>query len=212
MKLKFWLTALLYVSLSTLLGASGGQSLPMGALPAQSSQLASDNFPGTSLSGNWTVLTSVFSVVSGVATDNASAIGSAYWNAVSFPANQYSQGSMFVSYIYGAGVGVRIQSTTPVASPGYGYFCYWRFNDQLVHLDVSSPSGVTSLGTISEPSVTTGTVIKATAVGSTISCYLNGISVLSTTDSTWAAGHAGIFSNSSTPGNEGISNWSAGAD
>lgn len=218
MKIRLWVSAFLLLPLGALLGAGSGQSIPMGALPSTSGLLVSDNFSGSSLSSNWTTLVGSFTVSSGVAGsgDNTATWASTYWNHDTFPANQYSQAVMQCG---GAGcyawamVAVRMQSTASTYPRAYscgsssGSSGVWYHTVYLFREDGTTQTALTSSST----TVNNGDVLRASAVGTTITCSVNGSVVISFTDSTYSSGQPGIITGSATPLGQGLKTWQAGS-
>lgn len=217
MKLRWLILICLLLILAVLVGAAG-QSVPMGAMPRATALVVSDNFPGSSLSANWTVVTDSFVVSSGIAGGvTSSKWSTAYWSHDAFPANQYSQmvpaagagGSNFW-----VGASARVQPTTDPTTP-YGYMCgggggVWAGSVFLYRMNGGSSTLLTTESTTGAPN---GSTLKISAVGSTISCYVNGTQVLTTTDSTYATGQPGFTeaTNGTSPMALGASTWQAGS-
>jgi len=218
MKVRWALSIFLTLQLGNVLG-SFGQSIPTGSLRSPSGLTVSDLFAGTSLSSNWTPVVGSLTVSRGLAgsADNATTWATAYWNHDSFPANQYSQAALqggSAGHYAWAAVAVRVQPTTGT-DRGHDYFCgsssgsggVWQGT---VYLIKGAGSTFT---TISSASATLhdGDILRASAVGSTISCAVNGANVIIITDSTYSSGQPGFVAGSATPFGQAITGWSAGA-
>jgi len=158
-----------------------------------SSNLATDNFPGSSLSGNWTVANSSFVVSGGNASANTfSTRAWAFWNGVTFPNDQSSQVTI------GTSTGVDGDEGVVVRAQGSGLNGY---------LMTCTPSGAvtpvcsiykavsgsyTQIGSSHVGGVHPGDAIRLDATGTTITGYLNNVSIASGTDSTYSSGQPGI--------------------
>ena len=159
---------------------------------------ATDNFPGTSLSGNWTVGSGAFAVnANAVSTNNNLVVSSAWWNASSFTNDQYAQATVLSLAGDGGGPAVRLSGTS-------GYMAYFNVSG-LYLIDVVTTS---ILATYAAPTV--GQVVGISAVGTTITAYVNGVAVGHVTSSTYASGAAGLAGYDSVGYTSTYGSWSAG--
>lgn len=171
---------------------------------------ASDNFSGTSLDSNWTVQAGGFSVASGVVSSTAGNNDSAaYWNADTFPNDQWSQ--ITVNAVVNDWVGVLVRASGTGSTRNFYAFRAtsssnvpeWEITKEVAGVYTSLASGNTPAG------VATGDVMKLVVQGSTLTGYINGVAVTPTaTDSSLASGSAGIYEYGTSPG---LTTWSGGA-
>ena len=170
--------------------------------PYSHAAVKSDTFPGSSLSSNWTVVTGAFSVASNTVYGNNSGANSlAYWNAYDPGADQYSQATL-TSVGAGSPQGPAVRIQTGSTS---GYYCKCTSAScQLYRMD----SGTESFLGTSAPNAA-GDVIKLNITGSSLTCYKNGSSIITATDSTYSTGKPGIFANGNTSVNP-MGTWSTG--
>lgn len=166
-----------------------------------------DNFPGSSLSANWTVSTGAFAIASNLYTGNsAAAIAVAYWNAGTAPNDQFAQMTIGGTPATGGDVGVVVRWQSGSAS-GYA-------------LDVTSAganlraytSGSSALLASATITVSPGDVFKLDVQGTTLNAYQNGVGITGLTgitDATYASGQGGIFAYDNQ-GNQKAGTWSAG--
>jgi len=173
------------------------------------STLASDDFNranNASLGSNWTTRDGLgsFSISSNQAsstTDNSAA----YYNAVSFPADQWSQctvASPGGADNSGAGPAIR-QNTSGVDS---GYDCYtWSGGAGVWLANGGSYTKIASLtGTVAN-----GSVVYMEAQGTTITVKVGGTSIGSFTNGTLSTGKPGIQYGQGGS-NDNLDNWSGG--
>jgi len=182
--------------------------------------LASDTFPSAQnpIAGNWTncsnsgaggLKIASAGAVETIITNSALGQG-AFYNAVSFPNDQWS------SIVVGAksngqylGPGVRVTST---GSPGFEWDGYWFAIEGAggaVIQRVASSGGTTIASGVSALSV--GDVLTLWVVGTHLTAYHNGVSILTATDSTYTSGAAGMnmYSPTSITTNQ-IASWQGG--
>jgi hypothetical protein len=159
------------------------------------SVLATDAFNrSTGLGANWTAvpgLTGPFTIVSnlyaaGVPGQNSSGC---YWNAASFPADQYAQGTIILQ-ASGGGPIVRVNASTGehyeviVDNPGASAtIALYRF--------APGPSW-TLLGSTTS-ATTVGDVLRLEVQGSTLTAFLNGVVKVTGSDGTLTSGAAGLY-------------------
>jgi hypothetical protein len=116
-----------------------------------------------------------------------------------FPANHFAEATVHVAAGYDAKDSHEIElllrfQITAHSARGYEINCGWngaysqivRWNGPLNDFTYLTPSGP-GFGALAE-----GDVIRATAVGSTITVYKNGAQVMQATDATWADGDPGV--------------------
>lgn len=186
---------------------AGNTNVPMAPVTSGGSSLSlSDNFPGSALSANWTVLEGTFSVGSAavfMATHGADSRALAYWNANSCPNDQYSQG---VAYSGGTssplGVAVRIQGS---GENYYGFYCTsstWTLFKVVAGTATTLDSGSHAL--------TTNDILYLQAQGSTLTAKINGTVVSTKTDSSFTSGQPG-FASEGTSSSNGLKTWTAGS-
>lgn len=175
------------------------------AEPAFATLPASDNFSGTTLDANWTIRTGTFQVASGVVSSTTSGESDAIWNADTFPNDQWSQITA-ESNTTGDYEGVILRANSSGSMTYYG--CRGNASgggSVEIYKEISGT--YTSLITHAT-TFGTGSVLKCTVVGTTITLYVNGTQVTQTTDSSITSGSAGIFLYGTT---SSLGTWSAGA-
>lgn len=172
-------------------------------------QLASDNFnradAGT-LGANWTTITGFTSlrVTSNQATTDGDPQGNRY-NAVTWPANQYSQVTLksFISVGAGKGFGVVARAATGAET---AYLAFGNTSGLELYKVVATV--FTQLGTSATVPVVND-LLYIEAKGTAIKVFLNGVQKISVTDSAIASGNAGLFA-----GDDGLhpagDDWSGG--
>jgi hypothetical protein len=138
-----------------------------------------------------------------------------------FPANHFAQATVHVASNYTPPSSHEIEllvrfEITAHNARGYEINCGWngaysqivRWNGALNDFTYLNPTGP-GFGVLAE-----GDVIKATAVGSTITVYKNGTQVMQVTDATWGDGNPGMgmfIRPGGTPKNYCYTAFSAGA-
>jgi F5/8 type C domain len=157
--------------------------------------VASDNFnrAGPSLGANWTV-TGSLSILSNAIQGQSAGDNFAAWTANTFNNDQWSQVTV-TTITNGGGPAVRI-------SGGNFYNC---FANGTVILIINQAS--THLATLTQ-TVSNGDVLRMDAIGTALTCSLNGNIVLSVTDSGNTSGSAGLYINNSN--GMVLDNWSGG--
>lgn len=180
--------------------------------------LASDNFNRSNenpLSGGGNWLTSTGETPLQITSDfvSCTTLGGntnyQYYNGgISWPNDQYSQVQLTTNVANSgtsSGCMVRISATTAT------FYTASIINGNLVLSKVVAGS-FTSLATVSY-SFTNGDVMLFQVVGTTLSCYMNGVLKTTTTDSSITSGFPGIFmqTNTGTTGNVNSDNWSGGS-
>ena len=183
----------IFITLLLLLaGQTGNRQIPVGTAGYN------DNFPGSSLSGNWTCYTtgtwgrpsvasnSVSSSV-GVSPSVNSLCG---YTGGSFGANQTSQATVGTN----GGTGYQDQGVcihvTPASGNGYCWNGATTGSSDVVRIAAGVP---TNIGGYCGATYTAGDVIKIANVGSSISVFKNGVQQCSSvTDSTYTTGYPGF--------------------
>jgi hypothetical protein len=138
-----------------------------------------------------------------------------------FPANHFAQATLHVAGNYTPPSSHEIElllrfKITANSARGYEINCGWggaysqivRWNGALNDFTYLSPTGP-GFGALAE-----GDVIKATAIGSTITVYKNGNQVMQVTDATWTDGNPGMgmfIRPGGTPKNYCYTQFSAGS-
>ena len=189
--------------------------------------LATDNFTRANanpLSGNWTVMFSgsqggnswgTLQIVSNAAEPSVINVNGVEWyNGVTFPPDQWAQVTV-VSAITTSnnfcGPATRI-SMTGTAATFYQFAAQASVGNNTWFLQKVIAGVATTLQTASLPGVTAGDVLLMIARGSSITCYRNGVLVLSANDSSITSGAAGIYSFDSTSTSATtMSPWSGGS-
>lgn len=174
--------------------------------------LVSDNFTranAASLGANWSNglgASLSIAILSNQAATPASGPGIEYWSANAFTSNQFSKMTLsnmvaaFNDEAYARGSN----------SAATAYFCGLRqsvdASDYVVRKLVANTQTVLYDGL---PAVTVGDVIELDAVGTTITCKVNGSVIFSGTDSSISGGSPGIYVNNGAS-LAVISHWSGG--
>ena len=167
-----------------------------GAETGATQQLASDDFNRANenpITGNWTSGTSTFTdpqivsnVVQGV---TASADGSAFYNAITWPDDQYAELKITSLNVPGdGGPAVRLS-----AADKTGYiFSVDTNGTQYNIIKYVAGSGTNLSGTIGRTFIV-GDIVRIEARGSSISVFHNNVQFFSVADGSIAAGNAGLF-------------------
>lgn len=176
-------------------------------------QLATDNFnradSPSGLGANWTTPAgnTAFPLVSNEANfgTNAASTFNSYYNAVSFPADQYSQAAVgtfrVTSASEGGGPSVRANSGT---SNVYVVAC----NTSATLLVKFVGGSATALG--SAAASATGDVLKLAVSGTSLQAYKNGVSIVGPiTDATLSSGSAGLWGYGSSSSGA-LDSWEGG--
>jgi hypothetical protein len=180
-----------------------------------SAQLATDNFTRTaenplSDGGKWTEQTGSGGTLKTTGTQveavTASTLSFYYWNNISpWANNQYSE--MTVGTLTGANYLIPSVRMDTATNSGYMLEVEGTGNVFIV----SFASAVqTPLANISGLTINSGDVFRLSAAGSTLRAYQNGKLLLQATDSTYAAGAAGIGIYAPTIANATSSLWAGG--
>lgn len=159
---------------------------------------ATDNFTGvdgtqlTTYSGNWTLNSGDFDIQSNaLAADGPAAECGAHWNADSFDADQYAEGTLVALADETIGMGVSARCDTGGAATFYGYY----FEDTDLHWLFKLVLGVwTQLGSTGS-GASVNDVVRIEVDGTTITPKINGsldTDIGAQTDSAIASGAAGV--------------------
>jgi hypothetical protein len=156
---------------------------------------ASDNFNRANenpLAGNWTTApgASAMQLFSNQVTGSTGANCTSFWNADTFGNDQYSQVTPVDNTNFGAGLAVRVRTTTQ-------YDCYILFLNASGSVQIYKIiAGSVTLLSSPNFAYAAGDVIKLEAVGTTLTAYKNGVAQANpATDSALTAGAAGLFAN-----------------
>jgi hypothetical protein len=177
---------------------------------ARASGPVTDNFPGTSLSANWTTDDStakILAVSSGSVHGNSAAQhGLAHWNAV-FKNDQFAQAT--ITALNGSGSNTMGVSVRTSGSDLTNYFL-WSWGNGVIGFFKTVHGTSTSLGDCSASTASVGNVLRIEASGSTITAKKNGVAICGSpvTDTDIPSGAPGIFGYDS--GNSAINTWSGG--
>jgi len=167
-----------------------------GAETGAAQQLASDNFNRANenpIAGNWTSGTSTFTdlqiVSNAVRGVTASGDGSAFYNAITWPNDQYSEVKIAsLAAAPDGGPAVRLS-----AADKTGYVFSVDTNGTEYHL-VKFVAGVwTDLSAAQSRTFIVGDIVRIEARGSSISEFHNNVQIFSLADASIAAGNAGLF-------------------
>jgi len=165
-----------------------------------------DNFnraDETPLGGNWSTHAGVGNgcgLFSNQVIGNNAGLACSFWNATTFPDNQYSQ--IVVVGTGSVGPAVRIRTSV-------------QYDAYVVYMPVSGTVTIYriqngTLTSLSTPNFAfaAGDVIRLTVVGTLLTVYKNGVSQGSVTDTVLATGSAGVFGDSASVVAD---NWSGGS-
>jgi hypothetical protein len=154
------------------------------ALPATDTFTGSINDP---LSGNWTIDSGNVELnASNQATGQTLSHSFIRWTADAFPDNQYAECNVYWTVgLIAAGPTVRANGT----GGGAGYVL--QVYDGTVYLQRFSGGGGTFDLLATLGAATSGDLLKLEVSGTTLTPYLNGVSLGPTTDATYASGSAG---------------------
>jgi hypothetical protein len=185
-------------------------ALAFPALAQTQTQLASSSFPGTSLGSSWTTASGGFAVSGNVVTGEAGE-SDAWYNATSFPSNQYStvefvpetgdSGSYVGACVRrnGSGPGNTGNGYEFIVSPGGA----WLLRKTTSGSNITLTSGSTS-------ALSSGETVTLYAYNTTLTAYVGGVLISTVTDSTYSSGAPGI-SEYNAGASIGLGTWSAGS-
>jgi hypothetical protein len=173
--------------------------------------LATDNLIGpntesiATYSANWTLGLNTFNVTTNGGVGGNSVGSMAFWNATSFPNDQYSQATINTAGtpVQYTGVAVRCAST------GNGYYFIASVGASSAYsVSKRTSGGTTNLSGTTSHSFAIGDVLLLTVGGSSIAAYQNGVLLFTTIDSSITTGAAGVCGQNT--GGPAITNWSGG--
>lgn len=179
--------------------------------------LASDNFnraDETPMVGNWTANTNFanrLNLTGNVVkdpdnTDDASSI----YNAVVWPANQWSQCAVTCEET-SVGTGMGYGPAVRCQSGSQGRYFLTVNHAATLNLNLFKINGGgTQLGSYTVTYVA-GQTVRLEIAGTTLSVYYNGVFIASVTDSDFATGSAGIYASTPLLGTDFLDDWSGGS-
>lgn len=178
-------------------------------------QLASDDFNRANevpLAGNWTPFSGAPILSSNHIEDANPGDGidaSAYYNAVVWPADQWSQ--ITALSLGNNSVGPQARVNVPLApTTGSLYFMYGNGATLILAKFVNGTNNYTEINTTTY-TLTAGDVMLIYAIGTSIQGFINGTLKVQATDASIASGFAGISCLDLGGGTSGqIDNWSGG--
>jgi hypothetical protein len=183
-------------------------------------QIASDNFQRAnenplSDGGNWSIAPGANAekiVSNAVEPTIANAYCISYWNALSWPNNQYSE--ITIGSFTGAGYmgpAVRIETGGTQVNQYWGQLEYESNSTLLPRLVLDNNGSAINLIVGNIIPFSTGDVWRLSVMGTTLTLYQNAIQILTAMDSTFSSGAAGLghYSESAITSNT-ISAWDAG--
>lgn len=168
--------------------------------------MATDNFDradSATLGSNWTDLTSYpgMSILSNQAVATGAGYNFAYWNAVAFNADQYSQA--IARNTTGSERGVIVRAVT--ADKCYFFDYSNNSGNAFLFLLNGGFTNLQSFGAV----VNLDDVMKIEAIGTSIKCYVNGIQVgTTTTNAVLASGSPGVAGLGTGSGT--VNDWQGG--
>ena len=151
---------------------------------------ANDNFPGSSLSANWTFIVGSsgdYTVSGGYIYPHAAGSEQFYCNATSFPRAQCSSVTIGTPSTHGAGAAVLVTASGGyIAGAGMG-------GAKGITKYTASGDAYASLSTGSQ-AWTAGDVLKLCSDNAgNLTEYRNGVSISTASDTTWTTGEPGVF-------------------
>ena len=183
---------------------------------AEGGELASDNFnraDASTVGSNWTDQLAahpagIFSNAVDVTTTGN--INIEWYDAITWPDDQYSQATVVAVAAHTWAVGVRIPDS-PNQDTGYWGGC--NNNDSgNNNRRIWKDSGGSFVNLASEAvNITAGDVVKLQVVGTTLKLFVNGDERLSVEDSTYSSGNAGFGLFTSATDVSLLDDWSGGA-
>lgn len=201
----------------------GVQNYPIPTnLSLQLNTLATDNFQRANqnpITGNWsTMYSSGFGVQISSHAVTASATGQAsysYWNALSWPNDQWGQFTVGVIPTSNVSQGILLRASTSGALTGYLVYVAGSSSTQSFHAGkyVAGTFTALTLTNTSAVTVSIGDVITVGIIGTEIFIYQNGFLIATTSDSTIASGAVGILvnTNGNPLANVAMGAWSGGS-
>ncbi len=154
-------------------------------------QLATDNFNRVNggLGANWTNIQNA-PVIAGdlVQGSGANVICTAYYSAITFPPDQYSQ-VVVPSFTSDSSLQLFVRKSSSNSS---GYALLIAATTGLIQIYHNDTSGGFNLIASTTYVVSSGDTVTFAAVGSTLIVFVNGIAVLNTSDTKISSGYPGI--------------------
>ena len=193
--------------------------IPNSILTQQLVVLASDNFQradANPIGGNWSPLSSgnTAQIVSdNVRISTVSSPGDSYWNALSWPNDQWSQITLgtIVGTTSFAGCEVRMDTSGTKSAYRLAWGGAATGSGGTLYLQ-KQVSGTTTVLQSRSLTANIGDVFTLCAIGSDISAYWNGFLVLAITDTSLTSGAAGFQESSSAAvADANITAWSGGS-
>lgn len=169
--------------------------------------------PGA-IGANWTLIEGTWQITSGAAfagknyayfdtvvVDGAASRAGAYYSAVAFTTDQFAQANITAANSI-IGVCVRMNAAPPLQG-----YCLISGSNLFDILKING--GVTTILAAGAPNVANNSIIKISAIGSTITGYLNGVQVYQVTDTALPTGNPGIYGQTTITTAHGLSNFYA---
>jgi len=159
------------------------------------SVLATDNFNrSTGLGANWTTMPAMSGGITIVSNLYVAGIGGqstsgGYWNAVSFPNDQYAQGTIQLQ-ASGGGPMVRINTST---GANYQYIVDNPGSSATLAIYYFAPGPSYTLLGSTTSATSVGDVLRLEAQGTTLRALLNGVVKVTATDGTLGSGQTGLY-------------------
>jgi hypothetical protein len=177
--------------------------------PRTAGASATDNFtranggPGA----NWTAVDGTFAIVSNtiqVATNGGDGRSAMYWNAVGFMADQYAE--LTLNPALGGGT-TPLGPAVRVGAAGENWYAFLSFSGSL-YLAKMVAGAYTNMTNVVH-AISNGDKLRLEVSGTTLTGKVNGVTILTWTDSALASGSAGIYAASTASPPSGTL-WSAG--
>jgi Malectin domain/Putative Ig domain len=177
-------------------------------------QFASDTFERANgpVGANWTATEGVFSIANDsvfLSAQGGDMLGSMFWNGASFFPDQFSQ----LTITSAGGTGTSLGPAVRMQSSGENYYVLNYVvtvpaSSSKISLQVVSSGVATTLGTFAHQ-VVPGDVLRLEIRGKSLTALLNGATIITATDSTFASGSPGIWGLNTTLAATG-DDWSGG--
>jgi hypothetical protein len=140
------------------------------------------------LAGNWTTVTdrNGLKATGTICAGSTAGVGNAsYWNADAFNDNQYSLAEI-------KGGGTYQGTIIRVSAVANTFYFLDVVSDSAISLYKCINGSYSQIGSQAAANCTAGHIVKIDANGTTITCYVDGASKISETDSAIASGSAGL--------------------
>ena len=177
-------------------------------------QFASDTFERTNgpVGANWTATEGAFSIANDsvfLSAQGGDMLGSMLWNGASFFPDQFSQ----LTVTSAGGTGTSLGPAVRMQSSGENYYVLNYVvtvpaSSSKISLQVVSSGVATTLGMFAHQ-VVPGDVLRLEIRGKSLTALLNGATIITATDSTFASGSPGIWGLNTTLAATG-DDWSGG--